>query len=196
MNTKFLLSLPVLLALGACSKVNETPAEAGATASEASADFAASAPSTPAGTVQTLNSTDGKIRIVIENGRFADVIRDKSLHPDGMAADELTLLQHDASSDITLYAGNLGRAKTDARTYFAGLKEMLQSAKDLDNMRVGIATDNRMNYQFSQATQEGGTLFENCIAIHEGNVYTVCASSTTASAARLAAVLKDVNLIQ
>lgn len=196
MNTKFLLSLPVFLALGACSKVNEAPAEAVATASEASAVSASSASAQPADTVQTLSSKDGKIRIAIENGRFADVIQNKSLHPDGISADELTLLQHDASSDITIYAGNLGKAQTDAQTYFAHLKETLQSAKGTDNMRVGAATDNRMNYQFSQAARDGGTLSENCIAIHESNVYTVCASSTTASAAQLAVVLKDVNLTQ
>ncbi|WP_416191285.1 cytochrome C [Neisseria sp. CCUG12390] len=193
MNTKILWSIPVFLILSACSKVNDTPAEAASAVSEAPA---ASAPAKQENTIQTLNSQDGKIRIVIENGRFADIIGDKSWHPDGIAADELTLLQRDPSSDITLYAGNLGKAKTDAKAYFSHLKEALQSAPGMTDMRVGIATDNRMNYQFSQTDADGGTLSENCIAIHETDIYTVCASSPTASAEQLAVVLKDVNLVK
>ncbi|WP_416190007.1 cytochrome C [Neisseria sp. CCUG17229] len=196
MNTKFLLSILVLLLLSACNKVSETPAPAAASEPMASATSAASVPMVKENTVQELNSKDSKIRIMIENTQFTDVIDDQNLHPEGISADELTLLQRDNTSGITLYTANLGKAKTDAKAYFTHLKETLQSAKGMDNMRVGIATDNRMNYRFSQPTEDGNTLSENCIAIHETNIYTVCASSTTASTEQLAFVLKDVNLIK
>lgn len=195
MNTKFLRYLPVFLILSACGKVSETPVEADPMASEVSAASAASYPE-QANTVQTLNSKDGKIRIMIENGKFTDAMADKNLHPEGIAAEELTLLQHDSSSGITLYTANLGEAKTGAKAYFDHLKETLQSAKDMENMRIGIATDNRMNYRFSQTNEDGSTLSENCIAIHETHIYTVCAGSSTASGEQLASVLKDVSLIK
>ena len=196
MNKKNLVSIPILLLLSACNKAREAPAQATASEPIASAASTASAPMAKENTVQELNSKDSKIRIVIENAQFTDVIKDQNLRPEGISADELTLLQRDNTSGITLYAANLGKAKTDAKTYFTHLKETLQSAKDMDNMRVGIATDNRMNYRFSQTTEDGNTLSENCIAIHETNIYTVCASSATASAEQLAFVLKDVNLIK
>ncbi|PSJ80984.1 cytochrome C [Neisseria iguanae] len=193
MNTKFLLPISVLLMLSACNKISEAPAQ---TAASTPAASSASAPVEKENTIQELNSKDSKIRIMIQNAQFTDIIEDKNLHPEGISSDELTLLQRDNTSGITLYAANLGKAKTDAKAYFTHLKETLQSAKGMDNMRVGIATDNRMNYRFSQATENGSTLSENCIAIHETNIYTVCASSTTAPTEQLAVVLKDISLIK
>lgn len=147
--------------------------------------------------VQKLASKDGKIQILIQNGRFADISDTPSHRPEGVSADELTLLQYDASRDITLYASNLGEAKTQAAAYFANLKQALESTEGLSDIRIGAATDNRMNYRFSQPASDGRTkLTENCIAIHETHLYNVCASSQTASQDDLVAVLKDVNLIK
>lgn len=58
----------------------------------------------------------------------------------------LTLLERDSASGITVYAANLGAAKSDAKTYFANLKSALNSAEGLADVQVGAATDNRMNY--------------------------------------------------
>ena len=52
----------------------------------------------------------------------------------------MTLLQYDGMLGITLYADNLGPAQTDAKTYFANLKNELQSAEGLTDVQVGIAT--------------------------------------------------------
>lgn len=185
-HVQTLLLTTSILLLSACSPNNETVS----TASAASQTSNAAEPA-----IQTLESKDGKIRIMIENGNFNDVSTDNTLHPEGMAPNELTLLQHDATTAITLYAGDLGEAKTDAQTYFTKLKSALESASNIENLRVGIATDNRMNYRFTQQSSDG-LLTENCIAIHETHLYTVCAASLVASAEQLAGVLKDVHLIK
>ena len=182
----------VLSALTACGKT-DAPHTPPATAS--SAAVAEDAPAPAENTVQTLISKDNKINIVVANGHFSDVSPDAGSLPENVSAEEMTLLQYDGMLGITLYADNLGPAQTDAKTYFANLKNELQSAEGLTDVQVGIATDNRMNYRFSQTTA-GGILNENCIAIHETNLYNVCANSNTASQEELASVLKEVSLIK
>ena len=167
----------VLSALTACGKT-DAPHTPPATAS--SAAVAEDAPASAENTVQTL---------------ISDVSPDAGSLPENVSAEEMTLLQYDGMLGITLYADNLGPAQTDAKTYFANLKNELQSAEGLTDVQVGIATDNRMNYRFSQTTA-GGILNENCIAIHETNLYNVCANSNTASQEELASVLKEVSLIK
>ena len=105
----------------------------------------------------------------------------------------MTLLQYDGMLGITLYADNLGPAQTDAKTYFANLKNELQSAEGLTDVQVGIATDNRMNYQTDREDRQG-TFNQYCIAIHEANIYTVCAYSHHAGQKDLSVVLKEVSL--
>lgn len=187
MNAKILL--PALFLLNACSP-NETAAPAAPAAASAVSEPAA------ANSVQTLTSSDGKIRITLENGQFRDAMQDQSLHPQGLNAGELTLLRQDPNSGITLYAANLGEAKTDAKTYFGNLKETLKAAGNMENLRIGIATDNRMNYRFTQAGSDGLKLSESCMAVHETNIYTVCAASPSASAEELDSVLKNINLVK
>lgn len=189
MNTRrLLLTVLSMAALSACAPKAE-PASA---ASEASA---ASAASEAANTVQTLTSKDNRIKIVVENGHFRNIADQPDAYPEGLSAKEITLLQRDDALDITLYASNLGKAQTDAKTYFGNLKSALENAQGLSNVRVGIATDNRMNYQFSQSGANG-TLTESCIAIHETDLYNVCASSHSASIDTLAELLTDVNLLK
>ena len=182
----------VLTALAACGETDAPHTQPANTSSAAVSD-SASAPAE--NTVQTLISKDNKIKIVVANGRFSDVSPDADSLPESVSAEEMTLLQYDAMLGITLYADNLGPAQTDAKTYFANLKNKLQSADVLSDVQVGSATDNRMNYRFSQTTADG-TLNENCIAIHETNLYNVCANSNTASQEELASVLKEVSLIR
>lgn len=182
----FLLTAAAALSLAACGQKTETSVPADNAASTASA--------APADAVQTLTSSDGKIHILIQGSQFKEVNKNEAALPANVNVDELTLLQRDDSRDITLYAVNLGAAKTDAATYFTNLKSALDSAEGLANVQVGAATANRMNYRFAQTDAEGNVLRENCIAIHETNLYNVCANSSTASQEELAAVLKDVNL--
>lgn len=185
--TAFVLTAAAVFSLAACGQKAETSVPADSATSAASAADSSNA-------LQTLTSNDEKIRILIQGGQFEDVSKDPSALPANVNADELTLLQRDDSRDISVYAVNLGAAKTDAETYFANLKQALGAAKGLENMQTGAATTNRMNYRFAQTDADGNTLRENCIAIHETNIYNVCANSSTASQEDLSAVLKDVNL--
>ncbi|UOO82383.1 cytochrome C [Uruburuella testudinis] len=184
----FALTAAALLSLSACGQQAETSVPA---------DSSAAAASAPAGdALQTLTSSDGNIRILVQGGRFEEADKNTAALPANVNADELTLLQNDSSRDITLYAVNLGAAKTDAKTYFANLKSALDAAEGLQDAQSGAATTTRMNYRFTQTDADGNTLRENCIAIHETNIYNVCANSSTASQEALSAVLKDVNLVK
>ena len=134
----------------------------------ADASAAASEAPAPAASAQTLTSRDGAVSIAV-TGNFQDQSGNAGLLPEGTSAEEVTLLQ-----------------------YYAGLTSALQAA-GLADLKAGAATENRMDYSFTQA--DGSS--ENCIAIyHPENLYTVCANSATAGNARLAEALKDVKLLK
>lgn len=170
-----------VLALSACSQQAETSV---APAAPASAETAA------APEVQSLNSRDGALTINTV-GTFADQSGRAELTPDGVSADEITLLQRDEQSGITLYAVALGTPKKAAAEYFAGLKADLENLSDISGLKIGAATENRMDYSYSA----GDELLEHCIAVHTGEqLYSVCANGSGVSAEQLSAVLKDVRL--
>ncbi|KPN74381.1 MULTISPECIES: hypothetical protein [Neisseria] len=183
----FTLAVMASIGLAACSQQVETSVPASSTAASATSAEKQ---------IQTLTGTDGKVSIVIQGSSFENVLQDKNALPEGITAEELTLLQRDSNSDITLYVVNLGAPKTDAKTYFANLKTALESTQGLTEVQAGAATDTRMNYRFAQNDNQGNLLRESCISIYENNLYNVCASSPTASAEALAAVLKEVNLVK
>lgn len=182
------LAAAVLLALAACdTKVNNPQsADASAAASEAASEAPA-----PAASAQTLTSRDGAVSIAV-TGNFQDQSGNAGLLPEGTSAEEVTLLQRDEDADITLSVIDLGKPAKPAKEYYAGLTSALQAA-GLADLKAGAATENRMDYSFTQA--DGSS--ENCIAIyHPENLYTVCANSATAGNARLAEALKDVKLLK
>ncbi|MFC3874473.1 cytochrome C [Neisseria musculi] len=179
----FALAAAALLGLCACGQKAETSVPADSAQVSAASD---------ADAVQTLTGSDGKISIVIQGSHFADASGGDL--PNGVDTGELTLLQRDESSGITIYVANLGTPKTDAATYFANLKAALHADKSLSQVQTGAATDTRMNYRFTQNSADT-QLHENCIAIYEtAALYNVCALSNTAGREDLAAVLKEVNL--
>ena len=71
-------------------------------------------------------------------------------------------------------------------------KPPLQS-DETQNVRVGIATDNRMNYQTDREDRQG-TFNQYCIAIHEANIYTVLRVQPSRGQKDLSVVLKEVSL--
>lgn len=182
------------IGLAACSQQAETSVPADSSAEAPSSSAAVSTPAADA--VQTLTSSDGKISIVVQGSQFEDAIQDGAAHPEGITAEELTMMQHDESSNISLYIVNLGTPHTDAKNYFNNLKNALKTAEGLSEVQTGVATENRMNYRFAQNDSQGNLLRENCISIYETNLYNVCASSNTASQDELAAILKEVNLVK
>ena len=192
---KLLLTLTAVAAisLAACEQKGTTSVAA-STSSAASAitDAAASA-----NAVQTLTSSDSKISLSIQGSQFADAMQNKDLLPDGLTATDLTLLQHDPASEITVYVANLGKPQSPAADYFNKLKTALEQDKSLSNVEAGVATENRMSYRFSQKDKEDNTLNENCLAVYEAdNIYNICANSYSASSEQLNEVLKDVKLVK
>ena len=192
---KLLLTLTAVAAIGlAACEQKGTTSVAASTSSAASAitDAAASA-----NAVQTLTSSDSKISLSIQGSQFADAMQNKDLLPDGLAATDLTLLQHDPASEITVYVANLGKPQSPAADYFNKLKTALGQDKSLSNVEAGVATENRMSYRFSQKDKEDNTLNENCLAVYEAdNIYNICANSYSASSEQLNEVLKDVKLVK
>ena len=192
---KLLLTLTAVAAIGlAACEQKGTTSVAASTSSAASAitDAAASA-----NAVQTLTSSDSKISLSIQGSQFADAMQNKDLLPDGLAATDLTLLQHDPASEITVYVANLGKPKSPAADYFNKLKAALEKDSSLSNVEAGVATENRMSYRFSQKDKEDNTLNENCLAVYEAdNIYNICANSYSASSEQLNEVLKDVKLVK
>lgn len=177
----FTLLLSTLL-LVACDKPAETSV---VNASEASASATAPAQ------MQTLSSKDGALEIRTK-GSFQDQSNNEALLPEGFTADEISLLQQDENSGIVVYAVNLGEPKQAAREYFAQLKQRLE-AEPFSQLSVGAATENRMDYAF---TQDNG-ISEHCVAIYTNKaLYNVCANSTQADAKQIADTLNDIKLLQ
>ena len=61
----------------------------------------------------------------------------------------------------------------------------------LKNTNVGAVEGNKLAYQFSE-TQAETEINQACVAINEGNIYSVCAISSNQSPAQLAQVLGTV----
>ena len=179
-----------LLSLSACKK-DDTSVTIDASDVQAASSSATSAAETPV--TQTLTSKDDKLSIVV-NGSFADVIDSATDWVDQEELNSLTLLQHDENSNITLAVNNLGTIKIKPDEYFKNLADSLQNNKNISDIKVGVATENRMNYRFSHQ-QNGSLLNESCVAlIGDNNLYSVCASSESADYAELAGTLKTINV--
>lgn len=179
-----------LFGLSACTKqdtsVTMDASDTQTASSSASADE-------PASATQTLTSKDTKISIVVD-GDFADVLDSAADWVDPAQLNNLTLLQHDDSSNITLAVNNLGTLKIKPDEYFKNLADSLEHNSSISNIKAGVATVNRMNYRFSH--QQNGTLLnESCVAlIVDNNLYSVCASSESADYNALAGTLKTINV--
>lgn len=188
MKKNAFLALAAALALSACDKQVET------SVSPEAASSAASAINEAASGAQTLTSKDNKLSVLVENGGFADVSQDPAMLPPGTDAKDIILLQRDDTRDITLYASDLGKPKKPAGDYFAKLKQTIEADAGLKDVKTGVATENRMDYHYSQ-TSGDETLNESCVSVYsEQGLYNICAYSPSATADELEAVLKDIKL--
>ena len=183
----FGLSTLCLVLLAACnqnteSSVGDTP------------PAASSAPSTPASAPvaasQTIASKDGKISITI-NGQYADKLSEASQLISDIPSEQLLFLQRDDSADVLLYAADLGKSKKDAATYLKTLSDAVKADAALKNTNVGAVEGNKLAYQFSE-TQAETEVNQACVAINEGNIYSVCAISSSQSPAQLAQLLSNI----
>ena len=183
----FGLSTLCLVLLAACnqnteSSVGDTPPAASATPSTAA--------STPAAASQTIASKDGKISLTV-NGQYADKLSEASQLISDIPSEKLLFLQRDDSADVLLYAADLGKSKKDAATYLKTLSDAVKADAALKNTDVGAIEGNKLAYQFSE-TQAETEVNQACVAINEGNIYSVCAISSSQSPAQLAQLLSNI----
>ena len=183
----FGLSTLCLVLLAACNQSTESsvgdtpPAASAAPNTPASAPVAAS---------QTIASKDGKISITV-NGQYADKLSEASQLISDIPSEQLLFLQRDDSADVLLYAADLGKSKKDAATYLKTLSDAVKADAALKNTNVGAVEGNKLAYQFSE-TQAETEVNQACVAINEGNIYSVCAISSSQSPAQLAQLLSNI----
>ena len=179
----FGISTLSLVLLAACnqsteSSVGDTP------------PAASTAASTPAAASQTIASKDGKISLTV-NGQYTDKLSEASQLISDIPSEKLLFLQRDDSADVLLYAADLGKSKKDAATYLKTLSDAVKADAALKNTNVGAVEGNKLAYQFSE-TQAETEVNQACVAINEGNIYSVCAISSSQSPAQLAQLLSNI----
>ena len=183
----FGISALSLVLLAACNQSTESsvgdtpPAASTAPSTPASAPVAAS---------QTIASKDGKISLTV-NGQYADKLSEASQLISDIPSEKLLFLQRDDSADVLLYAADLGKSKKDAATYLKTLSDAVKADAALKNTNVGAVEGNKLAYQFSE-TQAEIEVNQACVAINEGNIYSVCAISSSQSPAQLAQLLSNI----
>lgn len=183
-----LLLLSATLTLSACNEKAQTSVDTSTASSEAAA------PEVAANSAQTLTSSDNKITLTVEQGGYEDKSKEAEQLLSPVKDGDLTLLQYNPYSDITLHVESLGAPKRSADEYFAKLSQTIKSAKNVRNVNIGEATENRMNYTFS-SEEDGQTLNESCVALYsKERLYNICASSSTADIAKLDTDLKNIVL--
>jgi len=170
----------------------EKPPAAPASASEASAASAAGA-SEAAGT--TLSSKDNKVQFVIPqniSGAFEDKLADGNLLPEGVPAEQVTLLQHNDDADLTLSVVQTGKTDKAADKLFADLKKEIESDQSVKDAQVDAATADSVAYRYTQAN-ENTTTRESCIAhlSADKELAVVCATSGQMSANELKDLLAN-----
>ena len=168
-----------------------TPA-APASASEASAASAAGA-SEAAGT--TLSSKDNKVQFVIPqniSGAFEDKLADGNLLPEGVPAEQVTLLQHNDDADLTLSVVQTGKTDKAADKLFADLKKEIESDQSVKDAQVDEASADSVAYRYTQANEDSATN-ESCIAhlSADKELAVVCATSGQMSANELKDLLAN-----
>ncbi|MFC2389537.1 MAG: hypothetical protein ACFNNL_07535 [Kingella oralis] len=166
-----------------------TPA-APASASEASAASAAGA-SEAAGT--TLSSKDNKVQFVIPqniSGAFEDKLADGNLLPEGVPAEQVTLLQHNDDADLTLSVVQTGKTDKAADKLFADLKKEIEGDQSVKDVQVDEASADSVAYRYTQANEDSATN-ESCIAhlSADKELVVVCATSGQMSANELKGLL-------
>jgi len=169
-----LLALSGSLLLAGCNQQAETSVVA-PSASEVAAASATAAAQNPS---QTLATEDGIISLTV-NGRFEDKLAEAAQYVDGADSNKISLLQYDADQDIAITISNFGAPKQPAEAYFAKLSESLKADQGLQDTAVDTPADQRMGYRFSHG-QDDNVLNESCVAVYAKNLYTVCATSSTA----------------
>lgn len=140
-----------------------------------------------------LKTKDGRV-IIQTSGQFVDTMQNADMLPEGVDKNKIVLSQQDQITGINFYAIHVGSTKNPT-DYFNKLKSAIEADKSLHNVNVGVASANRMDYQFSQIDADKNiTLNEQCIVLMDGEqIYNVCASSPDSNQKELTAALAYVS---
>ena len=189
LKTKMLL-LAAAVALAACgenqtgSSTGQTAASVPAPASAASAPAAASE-AAPQAASAAVSSKDGKIQIAL-NGVYQDKTGDAEYAPEGVAAEQIVLLQRDDAADITVSAVSAGKADKDADKLLSELKAAIEGDESVKDVHAAAPENGVLAYRFTHANGEDAAN-EACITrvSAEKDVATVCAVSRSVSSEEL-----------
>ena len=171
-----LLALSGSLLLAGCNQQAETSVVAPSASEVAAASATAAASAAAQNPSQTLAT---------ESAQYVD----------GADSNKISLLQYDADQDVAITVSNFGAPKQPAEAYFAKLSESLKADQGLNDTAVDTPADQRMGYRFSHG-QDDNVLNESCVAVYAKSLYTVCATSSTASLPELDALLKNLTVKQ
>lgn len=118
------------------------------------------------------------------------------LDPEDEENSSLVLSAHNQFNDLVLSVRHFGKLKVEAKQYFSQLNKMIKEQKDYENARVGVATENRMNYYFIYS-EDDEKIKESCVAIiADEDIYSVCANSSKLSFDEMSTYLKDIRIVQ
>ena len=196
LSTQYALLIAAAISLAACGDnpaspaVSSTPAvPSSAPAAPAASSASAAAASAAEAASITLDSKDNKVQLVITqniSGAFQDKLADANLLPEGVPAEQVTLLQRNDDADLTLSVVQTGKTDKAADKLFADLKREIESDQSVKDAQVDAATADSVAYRYTQAN-DGNATNESCIAhlSADKELAVVCATSGQMSANEL-----------
>lgn len=187
LSTQYALLIAAAISLAACGDNPASPAASSAPAAPSSAPAAPAASSASAAASAaeaasiTLDSKDNKVQLVITqniSGAFQDKLADANLLPEGVPAEQVTLLQRNDDADLTLSVVQTGKTDKAADKLFADLKKEIESDQSVKDAQVDAATADSVAYRYTQAN-DGNATNESCIAhlSADKELAVVCATS-------------------
>lgn len=187
LSTQYALLIAAAISLAACGDNHASPAASSAPAAPSSAPAAPAASSASAAASAaeaasiTLDSKDNKVQLVITqniSGAFQDKLADANLLPEGVPAEQVTLLQRNDDADLTLSVVQTGKTDKAADKLFADLKKEIESDQSVKDAQVDAATADSVAYRYTQAN-DGNATNESCIAhlSADKELAVVCATS-------------------
>ena len=194
-----LLLIAAAVSLAACgenptSPAASTPAAASAPTNAPAAASETTAASAPEAAGITLASKDNKVQFTLQNtnGLFQDKLGEANLLPEGVPAEQVTLLQRNDDADLTLSVVQTGKTDKAADKLFADLKKEIESDQSVKDAQVDAATADSMAYRYTQAN-DGNATHESCIAhlSADKELAVVCATSGQMSANELKDLLAN-----
>ena len=202
LSTQYALLIAAAISLAACGDNPASPAASSAPAAPSSAPAAPAASSASAAAASaaeaasiTLDSKDNKVQLVITqniSGAFQDKLADANLLPEGVPAEQVTLLQRNDDADLTLSVVQTGKTDKAADKLFADLKKEIESDQSVKDAQVDAATADSVAYRYTQAN-DGNATNESCIAhlSADKELAVVCATSGQMSANELKDLLES-----